>query len=70
MRTQVVALGEVHAPETGLSDLTLRSGGFVERLYVEESGAQVKKGQPVLELYSPEILEASEELLAAQRTME
>ncbi|HEY5673578.1 MAG TPA: efflux RND transporter periplasmic adaptor subunit [Malonomonas sp.] len=39
--------------------------GWVEKLYVAETGQQVKKGQPVLEIYSPDLVTAQQELLLA-----
>ena len=40
--------------------------GWVEKLYVAETGQQVKKGQPLLELYSPDLVSAQQELLLAR----
>lgn len=63
----VLAVGEVNADENKLTDVSLRTGGWIEKLRVEETGEYVKKGQSLLELYSPDILAASEEVLAARR---
>ncbi|MBW2235621.1 MAG: efflux RND transporter periplasmic adaptor subunit, partial [Deltaproteobacteria bacterium] len=41
--------------------------GWVERLYVEYEGEMVKRGQPLLEIYSPELVSTQEELLLAAR---
>lgn len=40
--------------------------GWVEKLYVTETGRQVKKGEPLLEIYSPELVTAQQELLLAR----
>ena len=40
--------------------------GWVEKLYVDETGQRVKKGQAVLEIYSPELVTAQQELLLAR----
>lgn len=40
--------------------------GWVEKLHVAETGQQVKKGQPLLEIYSPELVTAQQELLLAR----
>jgi Cu(I)/Ag(I) efflux system membrane fusion protein len=63
----VVAVGEVNADENRLTDITLRTAGWIDRLHVEETGEYVERGQALLELYSPEVLTASEEVLAARR---
>ncbi len=39
--------------------------GWVERLIVNQEGQPVKKGQPLLELYSPELVAAQQEYLLA-----
>lgn len=39
--------------------------GWIERLLVNQEGQQVKKGQPLLELYSPELVAAQQEYLLA-----
>jgi len=40
--------------------------GWVERLYVNETGQLVKKGAPLLEIYSPALVSAQEEFLLAR----
>ncbi|MDX9708902.1 MAG: efflux RND transporter periplasmic adaptor subunit [Trichloromonas sp.] len=44
-----------------------KSDGWVERLYVNQEGQHVKKGQPLLEIYSPELVAAQQEYLLALR---
>lgn len=39
--------------------------GWIERLFVNQEGQQVKKGQPLMELYSPELVAAQQEYLLA-----
>ena len=45
--------------------INTKIGGWIEKLYVNESGQQVKKGQPLLEIYSPDLVSAQEEFLLA-----
>ncbi|MGH7483695.1 MAG: efflux RND transporter periplasmic adaptor subunit, partial [Longimicrobiales bacterium] len=42
-------------------------GGYVERLYVDFTGQPVRRGQPLLEIYSPALVAAQEELLLARQ---
>ncbi|HUT73356.1 MAG TPA: efflux RND transporter periplasmic adaptor subunit, partial [Armatimonadota bacterium] len=42
-------------------------GGWVEKLHVNFTGAQVRKGQPLLSIYSPELVATQEEYLLALR---
>lgn len=60
-------VGRVVAPENQVADVTLKVGGFVEKLYVSTTGEAVRRGQPLLTLYSPELVAAQEELLTARR---
>jgi len=41
--------------------------GWVEVLHVNQTGQSVKKGQPLLEIYSPELVTAQQELLLAHK---
>jgi Cu(I)/Ag(I) efflux system membrane fusion protein len=60
-------VGEVKAPEPNLANITPKIGGFVERLFVASNGESIRRGQPVLSLYSPQLVAAQEELLTARR---
>lgn len=57
--------GVVTVDETRLAQVTPKIGGYVEKLYVNASGQTVSRGQPMLELYSPELVAAQQELLLA-----
>lgn len=61
------AVGLVDFDETGMAYVTPKFSGFVERLYVDFEGKPVSRGQPLLEIYSPELVSAQEELLLARR---
>lgn len=39
--------------------------GWIERLHVNQSGQQVRKGQPLLEIFSPDLVAAQQEYLLA-----
>jgi multidrug efflux pump subunit AcrA (membrane-fusion protein) len=55
--------GVVMLDETRIAQVSPKIGGFVERLYVNATGQPVSRGQPLLELYSPDLLAAQQELL-------
>jgi membrane fusion protein, copper/silver efflux system len=59
--------GNVVYDETRLTTVAPKFSGFVERLHVDFTGQAVRRGQPLLEIYSPELVAAQEELLAAHR---
>jgi Cu(I)/Ag(I) efflux system membrane fusion protein len=72
LETEVRAVGTVAFDETRISQVTPKVGGFVEQLHVDFTGQPVRRGQPLLELYSPDLIAAQQELLLAaqlQRNM-
>lgn len=73
LQSEVRTVGTVTFDETRVSQIAPKFGGFVERLYLDYTGQPVRRGQPVLEIYSPELVAAQQELLLAgrlQRTMD
>jgi Cu(I)/Ag(I) efflux system membrane fusion protein len=63
----VRAPGYVAVDEAKLSRIVVRAAGYVEKLYVNESFAEVREGEPLAEIYSPELYTAAQELLIAHR---
>jgi Cu(I)/Ag(I) efflux system membrane fusion protein len=45
--------------------VSARFGGRIERLFVRETGQLVRKGDPIMEIYSPELLAAQKDYLLA-----
>lgn len=64
----VRAVGRVTADETRLHHIHTKISGWVERLYVDTTGEKVRKGDPLLAIYSPELLATQEEYLLALRS--
>ena len=63
----IATVGNVTFDETRLANVNPKVDGWVERLYVDFTGAPVRRGQPLLEIYSPMLIAAQEELLLARR---
>ncbi len=57
--------GVVTFDETRIAQVAPKFGGFVEHLYVNYTGQPVSRGQALLEIYSPELVAAQQELLLA-----
>lgn len=53
------------ADETRLSRITAKMDGYVERLFVNATGQAVRRGQPLLSIYSPELVASQQEFLSA-----
>ena len=63
-------VGRVAADERRLAHVHTKFEGYVERLYVDFTGKFVKKGDPLLALYSPELIATQQEYLLALRAQQ
>ena len=70
IQQQIRAVGYLEEPEPLHRDVNLRVSGWIEKLYADTDGMPIEKGQPLFELYSPEIQVAVEELIAARKSLE
>jgi len=61
----VRAVGQFQFNEQRLSTVTTKFEGYIEKLYVNTTGQPVRRGQPLMEVYSPELVSAQEEYLIA-----
>ena len=66
----VYLLGKVKADERNIAALTARFGGRIEKLYVNYTGQNVKKGQKLASIYSPDLITAQRELIEAVKYKE
>jgi Cu(I)/Ag(I) efflux system membrane fusion protein len=60
-------VGYVQYDEERLTHIHPRVEGWIEQLYVKAEGDPIKRGQPLYDLYSPQLVNAQEELLLALR---
>lgn len=60
-------VGVVGYEEPQQYSVNSKINGWVENLHVNETGSFVKKGQPLLDIYSPELVAAQEDFLLALR---
>jgi Cu(I)/Ag(I) efflux system membrane fusion protein len=61
-------VGRVEYDESGIAEVTLKISGWIKDLFVNQTGRFVKKGQPLLSLYSPDLVSAQQDYLLALRT--
>ncbi len=59
------AHGRVEVDETQVADVVLKYDAYVEKLFVSQTGQPVKAGQPLLVLYSPDLLASEQDYLVA-----
>ena len=60
-------VGKVAADETRVGHVHTRIEGWIDKVFVDFTGDVVKKGEPMLTIYSPEMLASQQELLLAVR---
>lgn len=63
-------VGTVAVDERRLHRAQAKVAGWVEKLHVSFTGQEVRRGQPMLSIYSPELLATQEEYLLAKRHAE
>ena len=65
LHTEISTVGYVQYDEDRLIHIHPRVQGWVEKLYVKAAGDPVTQGEPLYSLYSPELVNAQEELVLA-----
>jgi RND family efflux transporter MFP subunit len=60
-------VGYLDYNEETLQRVNIKFSGWVEKLFVNQTGQQVKRGDPMLEIYSPDLVSTQEEYLLAYR---
>ena len=56
-------VGRIEIDERKQAFINAKVEGWIEKLYVNATGATVRQGQPIAEIYSPELLATQQELL-------
>lgn len=65
LRHAIRTVGVIDTNETALADVTTKFRGWIEKLYVDSTGKQVKKGEPLFDIYSPDLYSAQNEYVLA-----
>jgi membrane fusion protein, copper/silver efflux system len=66
LRRIIRTVGAIDYNETALADVTTKFRGWIENLYVDSTGKQVRKGEPLFDIYSPDLYSAQNEYVLAQ----
>jgi RND family efflux transporter MFP subunit len=70
LQRTVRSVGTIQPSERLLYRVTPRFEGWIEKLHVNTTGEPVSRGQPLMEVYSPELVSAQEEYLIALRAID
>jgi len=65
IHTLIRAVGRVDYAEPNISIINLKFDGWVEKLFVNSTGRSVRKGEPLFDIYSPDLVSAQQEYLIA-----
>ncbi len=68
LRRAIRTVGAVDYDETAMSDVTTKFKGWIEKLYADSTGRLVHKGEPLFEIYSPELYSAQVEYVLALKS--
>src|SRR5437868_385581 len=62
------ASGRVELDETRVNEVVLKYDSYIEKLFVDQTGQRIRKGDALLTLYGPDLLSAEQDYLIALRT--
>ncbi|MEO8683105.1 MAG: efflux RND transporter periplasmic adaptor subunit, partial [Vicinamibacterales bacterium] len=65
--TTIRTVGAMAYDETRITEVHPKVAGWVERIFVDYVGKTVRRGQPLLTIYSPELVSTQHEYLLAMR---
>jgi len=68
LEKEISAVGKIAYAEQNFRQISTRFPGRVEKLYLIYKGQQVKKDDPVADVYSPEAISAQQEYLLAKQS--
>lgn len=68
LRADIDAFGRVEQPEAQLLSVSARVAGRIDALHAQYTGQQIRRGQAIAEIYSPEVAAALEEYRLALRS--
>ncbi|MDP4199826.1 MAG: efflux RND transporter periplasmic adaptor subunit [Bacteroidota bacterium] len=63
--SELSTVGVIEIPEPAQKTIAARARGRIERMFVAATGTYVRKGDPLFEFYSPDILSAEKDYLIA-----
>ena len=69
VRDEIRTVGNIEADETRLSDVQVRFSGWIRKVYADATYKQVRRGQPLLTIYSPELVTAEQDYLVAKELL-
>jgi RND family efflux transporter MFP subunit len=69
LQDEIRTVGNVEADETRLADVQVRFSGWVQKVYADATYKAVRQGQPLLTIYSPDLVTAEQDYLVAKELL-
>jgi membrane fusion protein, copper/silver efflux system len=66
VRDEIRTVGNIEADETRVSDVQIRFADWVQKVYADATYKQVRQGQPLLTIYSPDLVTAEQDYSVAK----
>ncbi len=70
LEREINTVGKIDYNETRQAHIAARFSGRVEKLHVNFTGEKVRKGEPLLEIYSPDLVTTQQEYILALENLE
>jgi len=67
IRKTIRTVGRIEIDERNQATVNTKIEGWIEKLYVDYTGRYVKKGEPLAEIYSPELLATQQEFINTKK---
>ncbi len=67
LKSTIRAVATVQVNERSLATVTAKFEGWIQRLHVNTTGQAVRKGEALMDVYSPDLITAQQEYLIAKR---
>jgi RND family efflux transporter MFP subunit len=66
LRKTIRTVGKVAYDESRITSVNSKVTGWIEKLHVDTTGQEVRKGEPLIDIYSPDLVSAQQEYLIAR----
>jgi len=70
LKKTIRTVGKVAYDESRITSVNSKVTGWIEKLHVDTTGQEVRKGQPLIDIYSPDLVSAQQEYLIARGHLE
>jgi len=70
LKKTIRTVGKVAYDESRIASVNSKVNGWIEKLYIDTTGQEVRKGEPLIDIYAPDLVSAQQEYLIARGHLE